>query len=287
MAKQPKTKTRRRFRLIPLTVTMLSLLLVIKVNDLYLNSRQLRELYGVRDASAEDKAAEAGHGSEAKTGDAKPEAETAVKEGEIKESDAHGEAAKTEEGGHGGGHGESAKPPEEPRTFGTGKSTIKQIEAFRQKESGPTYSQTELDLLQNLSKRRDELDQRERDLDVKSKVLEASEKRLDDKVIEIRRLQIQLNKIVAKYDEKQSTEIKSLVKIYENMKPGDAANIFNQMDLPILLEVIDKMSERKVAPVLAAMDPKKAKDVTQELAEMRRSITAAGAGGAAPAAAAP
>ncbi|MFM9890598.1 MAG: MotE family protein, partial [Rickettsiales bacterium] len=164
-----------------------------------------------------------------------------------------------------------------------GKSTIKQIEAFKEKEAMPSYSQTELDLLQNLSKRRDELGQRERDFDLKSKVLEASEKRLDDKVIEIRRLQIELNKIVAKYNEKQSTEIKSLVKIYENMKPGDAANIFNQMDLPILLEVIDKMSERKVAPVLAAMDPKKAKDVTQELAEMRRSITAAVPGAAAPA----
>ena len=31
-------------RLLPITVTMLSLLLVIKANDLYFNSRQLREL---------------------------------------------------------------------------------------------------------------------------------------------------------------------------------------------------------------------------------------------------
>ena len=43
---------RRRFRLIPITVTMLSLLCVVKVNEAYINSRQLREIYGVRDATA-------------------------------------------------------------------------------------------------------------------------------------------------------------------------------------------------------------------------------------------
>ncbi|MFN7401895.1 MAG: MotE family protein, partial [Alphaproteobacteria bacterium] len=65
-------------------------------------------------------------------------------------------------------------------------------------------------------------------------------------------------------------EIRGLVKIYEAMKPLDAAAIFNEMEMPILLEVIDKMSERKVAPVLAGMNPKRARDVTQELAEMRK-----------------
>jgi flagellar motility protein MotE (MotC chaperone) len=61
-----------------------------------------------------------------------------------------------------------------------------------------------------------------------------------------------------------------LVKIYENMKPSDAATIFNQLQMPILLSVIGSMSERKVAPVLASMDPKRAKEVTEELAELRK-----------------
>ena len=44
--------------------------------------------------------------------------------------------------------------------------------------------------------------------------------------------------------------------------------------MPILISVIDKMSERKVSPILAAMSPKRARDVTQELAEMRRARAA-------------
>lgn len=280
---------KRRFRLLPLTITMLSLLLLIKLNDVYINSRELREVYGVREAAAEEKKEEAKHEGDAAKPDAKPAEGDHAKEGDAKPADAKaGEAAagdakpaegdtKKEDAGHGDAKKEEKKP-DEPKTLGTGKTTIKAIEELKAKEATPMYTQAEIELLQNLSKRRDELDKRDADLNMKSKLLEAGEKRIDDKLAQMKALQVQLEKVVAQYNEKQSAQIKSLVKIYENMKPGDAANIFNQMDMPILLEVIDKMSERKVAPVLAAMDPKKAKDVTQELAEMRRSTNAAIAG---------
>jgi flagellar motility protein MotE (MotC chaperone) len=256
--KQPQLKKRvlrtARFRLMPLTMAMLSLLFVSRLNEIYINSRELNDLLSVRNAQASDAPKE----------DAKKEEKPA--EGEEKEEGGHGEEAK-EEGGHGGG---SAKPEEEPRTYGEGKLTLKQIEELKARETKEAYSQTELDLLQNLTKRREELDQRAKELELKSSVLDATEKRINDKIVEMKGLQEELTKVIAIYKEQQNSEIMSLVKIYENMKPLDAAAIFNEMDMPILLEVIDKMSERKVAPVLAGMSPKRARDVTQELAEMRK-----------------
>ena len=53
------------------------------------------------------------------------------------------------------------------------------------------------------------------------------------------------------------------------MKPRDAATIFNDLDMPVLLQVVDRMKEAKAAPVLAAMQPDKARDVTAQLARMR------------------
>jgi flagellar motility protein MotE (MotC chaperone) len=67
--------------------------------------------------------------------------------------------------------------------------------------------------------------------------------------------------------------MESLVKIYESMKPKDAARIFEALELPILLDVMERMREAKSAPILAAMDPMKAKEVTSSLAE-RRTIPA-------------
>lgn len=278
MAKKP-IKKRRKVRLLPVTVTMLSLLLIIKVNEVYIGSRQLREMYSVRDAVAEEKK------EPVKEEAAIKEVEPA-KEGEKKEEAGHVEEKK-EEAGHGeakeeSGHGSSAKPVEEPKTYGTGKSTVKQIEELKAREEQPRFSKTELDLLENLSKRREELDTRERDIEIKAKVLEAAEKQLNDKIGEMKTLQADLAKIVTQYNEKQDNQLKSLVKIYESMKPDEAAKIFDEMEMPILLDVIGKMSERKVAPVLANMSPKKAKDVTQELAEKRKKVSDASTAAAKP-----
>lgn len=244
---QPKRRllSAARMRLMPLTMAMLSLLLVAKLNDVYWNSKQLSDLLSVRDATASP----------------------APKEEAPKADAAEGK----EEAGHGGGHGDaSAKPEEEPKTLGEGKLTLKQIEELKAKSERPAFTQTELDLLQNLTKRREELDAQAEELEMKASILAATEKRINDKLTEMKDLQKELSAVVAAYKEQQNAEIMSLVKIYENMKPLDAAAIFNEMDMPILLEVIDKMSERKVAPVLAGMSPTRARDVTQELAEMRK-----------------
>ena len=59
------------------------------------------------------------------------------------------------------------------------------------------------------------------------------------------------------------------------MKPRDAATIFNDLDMPVLLQVVDRMKEAKAAPVLAAMQPDRARLVTAQLAQMRAQENAA------------
>jgi flagellar motility protein MotE (MotC chaperone) len=50
------------------------------------------------------------------------------------------------------------------------------------------------------------------------------------------------------------------------MKPKEAARIFEQLDLPVLLDVLERMKETKTSPILASMEPSKAKAVTLALA---------------------
>jgi flagellar motility protein MotE (MotC chaperone) len=42
------------------------------------------------------------------------------------------------------------------------------------------------------------------------------------------------------------------------------------MDMDVLLDVIDRMNERKVAPILALVTPTRAKEITFELAQRRQ-----------------
>ena len=85
--------------------------------------------------------------------------------------------------------------------------------------------------------------------------------------------------LIRKYDDEEEARKKSLVKIFETMKPIEAARIFEQMDLPILLDIIERMKERNAAPVLAQMHPARAKQVTAEIARRRQPASAAPASG--------
>lgn len=131
-------------------------------------------------------------------------------------------------------------------------------------------SQTEMDVLQKLTERRTTLDGREKDIERRESMLKAAEDQIDRKVSEMRTLQTTIEGLLRQYNDQEDNKMRSLVKIYENMKPKEAAKIFEQLDMPIMLEVVERMKEQKVAPILAEMDPSKAKNVTAELAQRRQ-----------------
>lgn len=131
-------------------------------------------------------------------------------------------------------------------------------------------TQAEIDLLQQLAERREALESRDQEMDMRAGLLDAAEVRISRKVDELNMLQETIKGLIKTYDGQQDEKMKSLVKIYENMKPKDAARIFEELDMDTLLLVAERMKERKLAPVMAKMDPRKAKDMTVELAQRRQ-----------------
>jgi flagellar motility protein MotE (MotC chaperone) len=129
---------------------------------------------------------------------------------------------------------------------------------------------SEIEVLQQLVVRRAEIERRGAELSRREAVLKAAEERIQAKIEEMKKLQAGVEQAIRRYDEQEEQRRKSLVKIYETMKPQEAAKIFEQMDLTTLVEMVERMSERKVAPVLAAMNPVRAKQVTTELSKRRK-----------------
>lgn len=136
--------------------------------------------------------------------------------------------------------------------------------------AGTDYTREEVEILQALSKRRDVLNAREAELDQKEALIMAAQKNVERKIEELNQLKAEIEDLLAEQQKVQENRLQSLVKVYENMKSADAARIFNSMDLEILLVVIGRMSERKMAPILAEMDPERARIITIRLAEQRQ-----------------
>jgi flagellar motility protein MotE (MotC chaperone) len=105
---------------------------------------------------------------------------------------------------------------------------------------------------------------------MREKLLAAAEQRIETRIAELKKLEGQVQALIKRHDDEEEKNLRSLVKVYENMKPRDAARIFEQLDMQVLLGVVERMKEAKLAPVLAQMDPARAQRLTVDLATRRQ-----------------
>jgi len=131
-------------------------------------------------------------------------------------------------------------------------------------------SQSEIRLLQALADRRKALDAREYGLNQRDALLKAAEQRLMDKQADFVAIREEVKGLLGQLDAEETKKINNLVKLYESMKPKDAARILNDLELTVLMEVAQRMNVRRLAPVLAAMDADKARAVTRALAKRKK-----------------
>lgn len=163
------------------------------------------------------------------------------------EAEAHGEAA---------GHGDTA----------SGETAAAVPPAPAPATAEPEISKSERTVLQSLASRRKELDTRAGELDTREQLLAAAERRVEERIAELKEIEARINERIGAEDEANEARIAGLVSMYETMKPKDAARIFERLDMGVLLDVVMRMQPRKMAAVLAAMDPVVAQDLTVELA---------------------
>ncbi len=131
-------------------------------------------------------------------------------------------------------------------------------------------SPAERALVDRLGERRDAIDARQRELDMREKLLETAERKLDGRVGELKAVE---DKLDAKKEEKDGAEaqgLKRLVIMYENMKPKDAARVFDRLPSDVLVPVVLQMNPRKMSEVLASMSSEAAEKLTVSLANRAR-----------------
>jgi flagellar motility protein MotE (MotC chaperone) len=117
-------------------------------------------------------------------------------------------------------------------------------------------------LLERLQQRRQELEAKARDLELRENLIKEAEQRLEQRMNELRALE---NPSAAE-NPNDSPKMKNLVTMYENMKPKEAARIFEKLDVTILVGIAKAMKPAKLSEVLAVMNPDAAQKLTVELA---------------------
>jgi flagellar motility protein MotE (MotC chaperone) len=131
-------------------------------------------------------------------------------------------------------------------------------------------------ILERLQARREELDARARELDIRESLLNAAQKRVEGELNELKEVQGKISTESQQKEAAQDARFKGLVTMYENMKPRDAAKIFDRLELDVLIQVASKIEPRKMADIMAQMSPDVAQRLTVELASRAEATKQAG-----------
>ena len=123
-------------------------------------------------------------------------------------------------------------------------------------------------LLERLAERRTELEAYERELTLRASLIDAAEKKVAERQATLQALETQIATLVDQRTEMETGQFSGIVTLYENMKPKDAATIFNSLDMAVLLRVAKGMNPRKMSPILAEMDPARAQELTVQMAAL-------------------
>ena len=127
------------------------------------------------------------------------------------------------------------------------------------------FTQSEIQILQELAERREILDLRNQEIDKKVMQLKVSEQEIEKRLKQMQEYEQKLKLLVQEYNEKEKEKIMSLVKVYANMKPKDAARIFETLDLEVTVALLKEMKPSVSSAILAQITPTKAKAITDKI----------------------
>lgn len=138
-------------------------------------------------------------------------------------------------------------------------------------------SSSERAILERLQSRRQELDARAREIDIRESLLKAAEMRIESRVEELKAVESRINTAAEQKTEADAARFKGIVTMYEGMKPKDAAKVFDRLEMSVLFEIASQIAPRKMSDILGLMSPEAAERLTVELARRAGSDKSASA----------
>jgi flagellar motility protein MotE (MotC chaperone) len=152
-----------------------------------------------------------------------------------------------------------APKPAAPETKPEG--TVVKVE-----EAQPQISASERAILERLQSRRQEIEARQREIDIRESLLKSAEKRIENKVEEMKAVETRISATQAEQKAAEAQRMKGLVTMYEGMKPKDAARVFDRLDMGVLIEIASQIAPRKMSDIMGLMSPEAAERLTVEMA---------------------
>ena len=134
-------------------------------------------------------------------------------------------------------------------------------------EDNNSLTGQELDaVVKALNERESAIEKKELQLLKKSRALEVIKEKIDKEIAIMKKAESELRMTIALADSAAENDIKKLVAVYENMKPKNAALLFDRMDHNFSAGFLGEMNPASAASIIELMSPETAYAVSAVLA---------------------
>ncbi|MBN9600089.1 MAG: flagellar protein FlbB [Afipia sp.] len=121
-------------------------------------------------------------------------------------------------------------------------------------------------VLESLQARRQEIEARAREIDIRENLIKSAEKRIEGRIEEMKAAESRIGAANQQKNDADAARLKGLVTMYENMKPKDAAKVFDRLEISVLFELASQIAPRKMSDIMGQMQPEAAERLTVEMA---------------------
>ena len=109
-----------------------------------------------------------------------------------------------------------------------------------------------------LADRKKQLDQREEELNKLAEQIEKQKAEITDKLNKLEETRVKISTALQEKIKVDDTKVETLVQMYSNMKPVQAAKVFETLDEDLVIEILGRMKKKSAADILNLIKPEKA-----------------------------
>lgn len=132
-----------------------------------------------------------------------------------------------------------------------------------------TEVEDDSDYIYKLTERKRALDAREAELSKKAAEIEAQKVIVEKKLSELEEYRTKISAMLQDRIKSDDGKVETLVQVYTNMKPSQAAKIFETMDEDLVIDILSRMKKKSAAEILNLIKTEKAQAFAEKYAGYR------------------
>ena len=133
-----------------------------------------------------------------------------------------------------------------------------------------TLSASDIPLLHSLQERQEQLAERDKQLVKREEVLHFLQQQLEEKLASLVTLRKEIGSLIEEKEAFEEKRFEHLVKVYEGMKPEEAASLIERLQEDTAAKLFYRMKEKKVSQLLGFVKPEVAAKLSERLAAQQQ-----------------